>query len=280
MVGVNHLHHNRPCCCKTVSKRKGYFEPRRPRRGTVTVKPVLGAVYGPTNHNPSHFRFIEKLATSREHAKRLLRFAHHASDSQSRSVDTGNATQQTRRASEQVGSANQGNSSAGNMRSGIRGSISGPVSGMVSRPNLAEDVRRAEDARRMSDAGTSISTSTSTTSMANSFPITDTSDKPLASGSGVSISINLAEPVLFLQGFDTGDRTSGNTAMLRGNLHLRVQKTAKIKAVTLKFKGRAITKWPEGEISGPITIETKFSADLCAKASRQERSTLRRSTRS
>lgn len=77
------------------------------------------------------------------------------------------------------------------------------------------------------------------------MPGTDPNDKPLASGSGVSLSVNLAEPVLFLQGFDHSD-TERRTTMLRGTLHLRVTKAAKIKAVTLKFKGRALTKWPEG----------------------------------
>ncbi|TKA79509.1 hypothetical protein B0A55_02433, partial [Friedmanniomyces simplex] len=71
-------------------------------------------------------------------------------------------------------------------------------------------------------------------------------EKPLASGNGVSMAIHLAEPVLFVQGFENTENSPGNTAMLRGSLHLRVQKSAKIKAVTLRFKGRAITKWPEG----------------------------------
>lgn len=34
--------------------------------------------------------------------------------------------------------------------------------------------------------------------------------------------------------------------MLRGSLQLRVTKATKIKAITLKFRGKAITKWPEG----------------------------------
>jgi len=71
-------------------------------------------------------------------------------------------------------------------------------------------------------------------------------EKPLASGNGVSMAIHLAEPVLFVQGFENTENSPGNTAMLRGSLHLRVQKSAKIKAVTLRFKGRATTKWPEG----------------------------------
>ena len=71
-------------------------------------------------------------------------------------------------------------------------------------------------------------------------------EKPVAVGHGVSLGVNLAEPVLFLQGFEPGDVAQRNTAMLRGTLHLKVAKTAKLKAVTLRFRGSACTKWPEG----------------------------------
>jgi len=71
-------------------------------------------------------------------------------------------------------------------------------------------------------------------------------EKPLASSAGVSVGINLAEPVLFLQGFQEGENAPRNTAMLRGVVHLKVTKNTKLKAVTLKFKGTATTKWPEG----------------------------------
>lgn len=74
-------------------------------------------------------------------------------------------------------------------------------------------------------------------------------EKPLASGNGVSVGISLAEPVLFLQGFEQAELAQRSTAMLRGSLHLRVTKSAKIRAVTLKFKGVAQTKWPEGKRS-------------------------------
>ena len=76
--------------------------------------------------------------------------------------------------------------------------------------------------------------------------------KPVASGNGVSVGINLAEPVLFLQGFDQNDSSHRSTAMLRGSLHLKVAKNAKIKAINLKFKGTAITRWPEGLSHPPI----------------------------
>ena len=71
-------------------------------------------------------------------------------------------------------------------------------------------------------------------------------EKPVVSSNGIHVAIRLAEPVLYLQGFDTTPNANGNTAMLRGRLHIRVQKPSKIKAVTLKFKGIAATKWPEG----------------------------------
>jgi len=72
-------------------------------------------------------------------------------------------------------------------------------------------------------------------------------EKPQASSTGgaVTMTIQLAEPILFLQGLD-GSETVRRAAMLRGNMVLRVTKPAKIKAVTLTFRGRARTEWPEG----------------------------------
>lgn len=78
--------------------------------------------------------------------------------------------------------------------------------------------------------------------------ITIPEEKPIASSAGVSIGVNLAEPVLFLQGFQEGENAIRNTAMLRGVVHLKITKNTKIRAVTLKFKGTATTKWPEGMI--------------------------------
>ncbi|KAL1863086.1 hypothetical protein VTK73DRAFT_6448 [Phialemonium thermophilum] len=74
--------------------------------------------------------------------------------------------------------------------------------------------------------------------------------KPVASGSGVSCSILLAEPNVFLTGFDhdghTRQSTQNGTALLRGKLQLTVSKNVKIKAITLRLVGKARTEWPEG----------------------------------
>lgn len=74
--------------------------------------------------------------------------------------------------------------------------------------------------------------------------------KPVATGSGVSCSIILAEPNIFLSGFDHDGHVQregqGGTALLRGKMQLNVSKNVKIKAVQLKLVGRARTEWPEG----------------------------------
>lgn len=221
--------------------RSGYFEPRRYRRGSIRIKSVWEGHDTPpptdqfgSRHN---LRLSRRLSTSREQAKRILRSViapRHTTSRTSSDVseETITSTRRERSATTQGGQEATVNAQ---MRAGIRGSIGGPVSGMISRPSLSDDVRAASDATARAQHMNSI------------MPGTDPHDKPLASGSGVGVSINLAEPALFLQGFEQNDMASGNTAMLRGTLHLRVTKSAKIKAVTLKFRGRAVTKWPEGE---------------------------------
>lgn len=74
--------------------------------------------------------------------------------------------------------------------------------------------------------------------------------KPVASGSGVTCSILLAEQNVFLYGFDHDNHSRqdqrAGTALLRGRLRLNVTKNVKLKAVQLKLLGRARTEWPEG----------------------------------
>lgn len=111
--------------------------------------------------------------------------------------------------------------------------VGGPISGMIHRPSLAENVRTA--------SRDSVASTHSATGMSGVGE-----EKPIASGSGVSLTITLAEPVLFLQGFDQSELGNQTTTMLRGSFHLRVSKSAKIKTISLAFRGRAETEWPEG----------------------------------
>jgi len=101
-----------------------------------------------------------------------------------------------------------------------------------------------------------------------SSSVSEVAEKPVASGSGLSCSILLAEPNVFLTGFDHDGRSrhhsTHSTALLRGRLQLKVTKTAKIKSVTLKLTGTARTEWPEG--IPPAKIETFEEESLRTQA--------------
>ncbi|WKT53998.1 Arrestin C-terminal-like domain [Fusarium oxysporum f. sp. vasinfectum] len=82
------------------------------------------------------------------------------------------------------------------------------------------------------------------------FTVASLVPKPVASGSGVTCSILLAEHDVLLSGFDlngNGHRVEqSGAALLRGKLQLHVSKNVKIKAVKLKLLGLARTEWPDG----------------------------------
>ena len=120
--------------------------------------------------------------------------------------------------------------------------VGGPVSGLVHRPALAHNVRTA-----------SHMSSSSNSSNEQPFKLPDHA-RPIASGNGVTLSVSLAEPVIFLQGFDHSELSDRTTTMLRGAFHLRVSKPAKIKTVSLSFKGRAETDWPEGSYRAMVSM--------------------------
>jgi hypothetical protein len=75
-------------------------------------------------------------------------------------------------------------------------------------------------------------------------------EMPIANGNGVACYIILAEPVIYLTGHNHGSHpeapATNSSALLRGKLRLNITKSAKIKAITLTFTGRARTEWPEG----------------------------------
>ena len=70
--------------------------------------------------------------------------------------------------------------------------------------------------------------------------------KTLCNRGAAIVSLHLSEPVLFLSGFEPSEYTDRAPAILRGSLILKLLKPAKIKTVTLVFRGRARTEWPEG----------------------------------
>lgn len=202
--------------------------------GTLDRAPTeLSIPFDPATQRTCGGLVVGTLARSRDHAKRLLRSCTpstagisvlwHIGSSSSLEVPTGSqpgeemAAVDTRRGSARPSSI-----------------VGGPISGMVHRPSLVEDVRTASQI------------SLASTNNTGGIPELG-EERPIASGNGVSLSIALAEPVLFLQGFDQSELGNQTTTMLRGSFHLRVSKSAKIKTVTLAFRGRAETEWPEGE---------------------------------
>lgn len=78
-------------------------------------------------------------------------------------------------------------------------------------------------------------------------------EKIVATGSGIAVGIALTEPVLYLQGYDQHDPSSKKSAILRGQLHLKVTKCIKIKKISICFRGHAQTDWPDGMSHDPGT---------------------------
>lgn len=234
------------------------FRPRRSNTGRIRIKALKEQSLEPPPKSSAEGdlwwkkrKDWLKLAVSRESAKRFLRSV---IQPPADTTQTRNNKQNRRSWSPAVRNTDPpaADGDTGSMRGAFRGSISGPVSGMVHRPSLSSDVRNARDQSgitrsRNNSAAVSPQVNANGTLGNDVIPAMNTDEeKPLAHGNGVSVGVHLAEPVLFLQGFENGEAAPGNTAMLRGSLHVRVAKAAKIKAITLKFKGRAITKWPEG----------------------------------
>ncbi|CAI4219019.1 unnamed protein product [Parascedosporium putredinis] len=93
--------------------------------------------------------------------------------------------------------------------------------------------------------------------------------KPVASSSGMVCSILMAEPNVFLAGFDhdgrarRGNRPTG-TALLRGKLQLVITKNVKIRTVQLKLAGKTRTEWPEGIPAQIARVGGGFAANAGA----------------
>ena len=61
----------------------------------------------------------------------------------------------------------------------------------------------------------------------------------------VTLTIELAEPNLYLEGFNYRHRTEHQSAVLRGVLHLHVKQKVTLRELSLQFQGHSETIWPE-----------------------------------
>jgi hypothetical protein len=221
------------------SASRGLYQgrPRRPHRIHI-------AHVGP---DPTLFRrqttsksyFTEKLAGPRENAKRYLRsfidnrFTH----PETADIDLSPSSTSSNRNS--VASFPERPSlAASEMRSSQRNSTGavGATGGVMAAPGMP---RPSLTESHWSSGRISAK---SVISSVKTLP----EEKPVASGGGVNVNISLTEPVLFLRGFEQNENAERSTAMLRGTMVLKISKPAKLKAITLKFRGKATTKWPEG----------------------------------
>lgn len=84
-------------------------------------------------------------------------------------------------------------------------------------------------------------------------------EKIVATGSGISVGVALTEPVLYLQGYDQHDPSSKKSAILRGQIHLKVTKCIKIKKISVCFRGHAQTDWPDGIVALPLSRRFKLT---------------------
>ncbi|KAF2873875.1 hypothetical protein BDV95DRAFT_660323 [Massariosphaeria phaeospora] len=231
--------------------RRGLFQSRCRRPHRIHIAHVAPDPPLDRRRTSSKSYIIEKLAGPRDNAKRFIRslIDTHFAVPDSTPVDIITPRSST---SSTSGPRSSGASlvtttdssrcsmATGEMRTNPRNSIAAPMASAGgslasvggSRPGLVESHRSAGRASAKSIVSSSVK------------PIPE--EKPLASGNGINVSISLTEPVLFLQGFEQADASERSTAMLRGTLQLRVTKPTKVKAVSLKFRGKATTKWPEG----------------------------------
>ncbi|KAK1089691.1 hypothetical protein LTR48_000165 [Friedmanniomyces endolithicus] len=240
-----------------IEKPNQLFRPRRAGPGRITVRalanPHLDSVQLASRppRGPRRLWSI-KLATRRENARRIFKSvvsAHPTTANEPTLPGQPNSKRRSWSPTKRTDSGVRvpGEREANRMRN-TRGPISGPTNARLDRPRADSNTRSRSNTVGRDDPSGHGSPRIEPVAMdSNVISAMDSQDeKPLASGNGVSMAIHLAEPVLFVQGFENTENSPGNTAMLRGSLHLRVQKSAKIKAVTLRFKGRATTKWPEG----------------------------------
>jgi hypothetical protein len=215
----------------------GLFTSRSERRRSIastTVNTDLAIEQFPKQGHNRRSSILRKLAGPRENAKRFLRLGAPSINCSSSPppTNTTSATHQMRRSTRPR-----------------------PVSEIIISPHDAQMLVSAAAARRMrSDSSSTLSMSLGPASAQDSSPVSDATasfpplrhEKIVATGSGIAVGIALTEPVLFLQGYDQNDPSTKKSAMLRGQLHLKITKSVKIKKISICFRGQAQTDWPDG----------------------------------
>ncbi|RAL68562.1 hypothetical protein DID88_007287 [Monilinia fructigena] len=199
---------------------------------------------------------LNKLA-SRESAKRVLGSVFSPFSSPT-STPPSSTTSSTRVPSPQVSRSQSVRTNSGDRRSifsrraqsssGLEAGLD--LGGMMSGPGPNNMEALGTENRPLGNNQAALDLRVRTPKVPQAFAIGE-NEKPVASGNGVSVYIPFAEPIVYLTGLDHDGTTRNSDSpnsigILRGKVRLNVTKSAKIKAITLTFKGRARTEWPEG----------------------------------
>lgn len=193
---------------------------RSARRRTV----CLSAIEEQFPKQKRRASILKKLAGPRENAKRFFRLR--SSGVQSPSPQLTPRSSGTRPVSEIIVSGNARDSP----------------------PDIDEGEMRSESSMATDVLPRSVAEPSGVPELSTPFPPLR-NEKIVATGSGLTVGIALTEPVLYLQGYDQHDPSSKKSAILRGQIHLKVTKCVKIKKISICFRGHAQTDWPDGMIA-------------------------------
>ncbi|GFF23099.1 putative arrestin-related trafficking adapter C2D10.04 [Aspergillus udagawae] len=219
----------------------GLFTSRSERRRSITSTTVntdLAVEQFPKQSQNRRSSILRKLAGPRENAKRFLRLGAPPIN-RSSSPPLTNTTSATTTATHPMS----------------RTARPRPVSEIIISPHDAQMLVSAAAAGRMrSDSSSTVSMTLGPASGQDGSSASDATasfpplrhEKIVATGSGIVVGIALTEPVLFLQGYDQNDPSTKKSAILRGQLHLKITKSVKIKKISICFRGHAQTDWPDG----------------------------------
>lgn len=214
----------------SLQQNPSFFRSGRTRRRPVCVTRIRAKLASDQLPKATRrdLRVFRKLAGPRENAKRFLRLGT-SSNPSATSIPIARTTRRRPvseiilppREEPMIPSTESG---AGRLRSNSTSTASGVA---------------AQSATLLERSGSSAS------DVGASFPVLRR-EKIVATGNGISVGVALAEPVLFLPGYDHNDPSTKKSAILRGHLHIKTTKSVKVKKISVCFRGHAQTDWPDG----------------------------------
>ena len=123
----------------------------------------------------------------------------------------------------------------------------GPSEGSALRTDIPLDANQPE---YVSQFRNMLSPTADTSKFFTSFPFKPSgiigASSTIPDKNPMSLHMELAEPIIFLTGFDQHDMLSRPPVLLRGRLIATVTKKVKVRAITLRLNGKGRTNWPEG----------------------------------